>query len=52
MIARYALATVQQWARIFRVVVLTGARQSGKTTLARVAFPDYAYRSLENPGSG
>lgn len=49
MIAREALATVHEWARIFRVVVLTGARQSGKTTLARLAFPEHAYRSLENP---
>jgi uncharacterized protein len=30
-------------------VVLQGPRQSGKTTLARRAFPDHAYISLENP---
>lgn len=31
------------------VVVLTGPRQSGKTTLMRMAFPDRPYVSLEAP---
>ncbi len=31
------------------MVTLEGPRQSGKTTLAKMAFPDKAYRSLENP---
>ena len=31
------------------VVTLTGPRQSGKTTLARVAFPDLPDLSLEGP---
>jgi predicted AAA+ superfamily ATPase len=30
-------------------LVLTGPRQSGKTTLAKMSFPDYRYVSLENP---
>jgi uncharacterized protein len=33
----------------FPVVVLTGPRQSGKTTLARTTFPELAYASLEQP---
>jgi predicted AAA+ superfamily ATPase len=33
----------------FPVVVITGPRQSGKTTLARAAFPGYDYVSLEDP---
>jgi len=32
----------------FPVVFLTGPRQSGKTTLARAAFPDFLYLSLED----
>lgn len=31
------------------VVSITGPRQSGKTTLAKQIFPDYAYFNLENP---
>ena len=32
-----------------RIVVLTGARQTGKTTLAKMCFPDYTYLSIEDP---
>lgn len=35
----------------FPVLVFNGPRQSGKTTLAKMAFPDYRYVSLENPDS-
>lgn len=34
---------------VFRIIVLTGARQTGKTTLARNTFPNYAYLSIEDP---
>lgn len=34
--------------RTFRVISLTGPRQAGKTTLARRAFPRFAYISLED----
>jgi hypothetical protein len=33
----------------YPVVALTGPRQSGKTTLLKLLFPDYEYVSLENP---
>lgn len=33
----------------FPVTVLTGPRQSGKTTLLRQTFPDFLYISLESP---
>lgn len=33
----------------YPVVTITGPRQSGKTTLARVTFPDFHYVSLERP---
>ena len=36
-------------AQKFPVLVLTGPRQSGKTTLAKMSFSDYRYVSLENP---
>jgi len=32
-----------------RIIVLTGARQTGKTTLVRRAFPDHEYISIEDP---
>ncbi len=35
--------------RLARVLVLTGSRQTGKTTLIRHCFPDLPYISLEDP---
>ena len=32
-----------------RIIVLTGARQTGKTTLARTLFPDFRFLSIEDP---
>lgn len=32
-----------------RIIVLTGARQTGKTTLIRRLFPEYTYLSVEDP---
>ncbi len=32
-----------------RIIVLTGARQTGKTTLAKKVFPDYEFISVEDP---
>ncbi|HPU89650.1 MAG TPA: AAA family ATPase, partial [Spirochaetota bacterium] len=32
-----------------RVLVLTGARQTGKTTLVKRAFPDMPYLSMDDP---
>jgi len=49
MIPRSASATLQRLAKGFPVVALTGPRQSGKTTLAKSAFPTKPYVSLENP---
>jgi uncharacterized protein len=34
---------------IGRIIVLTGARQTGKTTLAKNCFPEYKYLSIEDP---
>lgn len=34
--------------KYFPVIVITGPRQTGKTTLCRHIFPDYSYFNLEN----
>ncbi len=49
MIQRTLMKKLLDTARHYPVVSLTGPRQSGKTTLARNAFSDYAYASLEAP---
>ncbi|MCI0587374.1 MAG: ATP-binding protein [Planctomycetes bacterium] len=49
MIRRVLLDRVLVAARRFPVVTITGPRQSGKTTLARSAFPDKPYANLELP---
>jgi len=36
-------------AKQYPVVTVTGPRQSGKTTLVRMLFPDYSYINLEEP---
>ncbi|MCX6130402.1 MAG: ATP-binding protein [Proteobacteria bacterium] len=40
---------VLESSRTFPIVTLTGPRQSGKTTLAKMLFPSHEYVSLENP---
>jgi len=49
MINRTAHDTLLRLARGFPVVAITGPRQSGKTTLAKSAFPDKPYLTLEDP---
>lgn len=47
MIPRTLAPILERRAAEFPVVFLTGPRQSGKTTLARSAFPGFEYLSLE-----
>lgn len=49
MIIRNAEVTLKKLATQFKAIALTGPRQSGKSTLARTAFPGKKYISLENP---
>lgn len=47
-ISRTLQAKLQSLAMKFPFVTLTGPRQSGKSTLAAAAFPDYRQVSLED----
>ncbi len=49
LITRIAEKELKSLAGQFKSVAVIGPRQSGKTTLVRMAFPDKAYVSLENP---
>ena len=48
MIPRKIMRRVCELARTFPVVTIEGPRQSGKTTLAKMAFPEYTYANLED----
>ena len=47
MIHRAIEGKLREMVKTFPVVTIVGPRQSGKTTLARMLFPDYAYANLE-----
>jgi uncharacterized protein len=49
MFPRHILPVLQDRALRQPVVTVTGPRQSGKTTLCRLAFPDRIYVNLEQP---
>src|SRR5258708_12921298 len=49
MFDRLPAARLHQLARQFPAVAVLGARQAGKTTLARAAFPGWTYLDLEDP---
>ena len=48
MVPRKLQAKLEELASYYPVVVVTGPRQSGKTTLCQNTFPDKAYVSLES----
>jgi predicted AAA+ superfamily ATPase len=49
MIPRTAQNALLRLAKGFPIVAITGPRQSGKTTLAKLTFPEKPYLSLEDP---
>ena len=49
MIPRTASGTLTELAQEYPVVVVTGPRQSGKTTLCKAIFADQPYATLEDP---
>ncbi|MBI9108276.1 MAG: ATP-binding protein [Spirochaetales bacterium] len=49
MIKRNIEAELFQAAKEYPVITILGPRQSGKTTLAKMCFPDYVYANLEDP---
>lgn len=51
MYPRLSALRLQHLAQQFPAVLILGARQVGKTTLARQAFASHAYLDLEDPGT-
>ncbi|NLT69318.1 MAG: AAA family ATPase, partial [Verrucomicrobiaceae bacterium] len=49
LLPRHLHGKLSELACQYPVVTITGPRQSGKTTLCRMVFPDRPYVSLENP---
>lgn len=49
MIERKLQSELLRLGKDFQVVVVTGPRQSGKTTLCKMSFPNYLYVNLEHP---
>ena len=49
MIARELQQKLLEMARKFPILTLTGPRQSGKSTLLKMTFPDYKYVTVEDP---
>jgi uncharacterized protein len=49
MVSRTIINAINELAKVYPLIAVTGPRQSGKTTLLRNMFSDYRYVSLENP---
>lgn len=47
-IPREMTSSIEEACRYYRIIVVTGPRQSGKSTMCRHIFPDYAYVNLES----
>lgn len=51
MLIRNFQPIITEMATKMPIISITGPRQSGKTTLSKLCFPDYEYVNLENPDS-
>ncbi len=49
MIQRQIIHIIKEMATKMPIISITGPRQSGKTTVSKMCFPDYNYVNLENP---
>jgi predicted AAA+ superfamily ATPase len=49
MVTREAVQKIIQLSKSFKAIAITGARQTGKTTLVKAIFKEKIYVSLENP---
>ena len=49
MIKRELSKKIRELKSKYPIILLTGPRQSGKTTLVKESFPNYTYKNLENP---
>jgi predicted AAA+ superfamily ATPase len=47
MINRELESKILRLSKVFKVIAITGPRQSGKTTLCKMAFPEFSYFNLE-----
>ena len=48
MYIRSIQSTIQRLSHVYPVIAITGPRQSGKTTISKMLFPNLPYVSLEN----
>jgi uncharacterized protein len=51
MFSRLSVNRLKRLSEQFPAVLILGARQVGKTTLARQTFPGFGYQDLEDPGT-
>jgi predicted AAA+ superfamily ATPase len=49
MVKRAIIEQIKLMAKKMPIISITGPRQSGKTTVAKMCFPGYRYVNLENP---
>lgn len=49
MVKRELALKIQESTKKMPIIVVTGPRQSGKSTLIQSLFPDYSYNNLEDP---